>query len=445
MKISLKGLREFLKAVEVFLFLIAGPTAVFYYISTKWPPFLDISYHVVVTILVLQAGLSYWYSTSVFREIKFKPLPAAQNKPVPRATFIVVAYLPNELKIIEATILNILQKIKRPRDGIELIFVYNTPHMEELELKMRELTYKWPELILANAYGSRSKGENLNYAIDLASGEMIALFDADHLAPADCLERAWRWLDEGYDVVQGRCKIRNGPESFISSLVEPEFEVIYGIHHPSKSVIFDTALFGGSNGYWRSSALKKTKFSESMLTEDIDGTLRALLSGYRFANDRSIVATELAPTTIAGLWYQRKRWSQGWFQCSLKYQAAVLKTKYLNVRQKFLWTTLLSWRVTYDIISSLLFPILFAFWMRVGRAVLPLDPYIVFALIFTIFSGPYQAMVAYKNAASPRGSVFLYLNYAFLVWPYTLFRTMIHMVAIRDELTGERKWIVSKR
>ena len=399
----------------------------------------------MVTLLVFQSALSYWFTASVFSEKKFVPLPSAENKQVPRTTFIVSAYLPNEIEVIEATLLNILEHVERPADGIEVILAYNTPHVEALELKLRELSYKWPELVLANAHGSRSKSENLNYAIDLASGRMVGLLDADHLVHGDCLARAWRWLDEGYDVVQGRCKIRNCKDSLIAKMVEIEFEIIYGVNHPSRSIIFDTSLFGGSNGYWKVEALKKLKFEVDMLTEDIDSTVRGILAGYRFVHDRSIVSTELAPVTISGLWYQRKRWSQGWFQCSMKYQMAMWKTRFLNFPQKFIWTTLLSWRVFFDVVSSLLFPIVFAFWLHKGEIVFPVNAYILFALVFTLLSGPYQALAAYKNAALPRAPVWEYLFFSVFVWPYTVFKTVVHMVAIRDQLAGVNVWIISKR
>lgn len=442
---AVRGLKEWAKVAEVFLVLVVGATAVFFWISLKWPLFLDISYYFVVTLLVVQSALSYWFTTSVFNDKKFVPLPTAENKEIPRTTFIVSAYLPNEIAVIESTLLNILENVKRPANGIEVILAYNTPHVEALELKLRQLAYQWPELILANAYGSRSKSENLNYAIGLTSGQMIALLDADHWVSGDCLARAWRWLDEGYDVVQGRCKVRNCAESLIAKMVEIEFEIIYGVNHPSRSIIFDTSLFGGSNGYWKVEVLKKVKFDESMLTEDIDSTVRGILAGYRFVHDRTIVSSELAPTTISGLWYQRKRWSQGWFQCSMKYQLAMWKTRYLNFPQKFIWTTLLTWRVFFDVVSSLLFPIVFAFWLHVGEIAFPVNAYILFALIFTMLSGPYQALAAYKNAALPRAPAWEYLFYSFFVWPYTVFKTVVHIVAIRDQLAGEHAWVISKR
>lgn len=445
MKNFLRDARELLKVGEVLLFLYLVPFVALAFFSFHSFQVLTYTYHFVVAIMVFQAALSYWFTTSALPHKQFTALPATQNRPVPKTTFIVVAYLPNEVSVVEQTLMNILENVERPAAGIELIFVYNTPHFEPLELRLRELAYRFPELILANAYQSRSKSENLNYALEIASGEMVVILDADHIVSAHCLGHAWRWLDGGYDVVQGRCRIRNGSASPVAMLVQVEFDIIYGIQHSAKSFIFDTSLFGGSNGYWKAQSIKKIRFREDVLTEDIDGTLQGIRAGLRFVHDRTIISEELAPTTLRGLWYQRKRWSQGWFQCSLRHQWAVWTTPHLNCAQKFMWTTLLSWRVGYDILSGFLFPVIFAYWFNLDRIYMPVTPYISFALIFTLFSGPYQTIAAYKNTVRPRPSAFVYLYYAFFVWPYTVFKNLIHMVAIRDELMGERKWIVTKK
>lgn len=436
---------EWYKLFEVFIVLYIIPTFIFYFVGLYRPALLNFSYYFIVSLFIFQSALSYIYSFSAFRRKNFRELPCAKHLSIPKTTFIVSAYLPNEIEVVEDTLMNVLKNVERPAEGIELILAYNTPHMEGIEPRLRELAYEWPELILSNAYGSKSKSENLNYALEIASGEMIVLLDTDHQVSHDCLALAWRWLDEGYNIVQGRCKIRNGGKSIVSSLVEVEFEAVYGVSHYAKSRIFDSTLFGGSNGYWRSSLIKKINFRKDRLTEDIDATLRAILAGNQIVHDRSIISTELAPRTLGEFWFQRKRWAQGWFQCSVRYQLPILGCRYLNIFQKFMWTTLLMWRVTYDILSHLLFPIVFAFWMAKSKIMLPMNSFIWFALFFTLLSGPFEAAVAYKNASLPRASVMRYLFYAFLTFPFTMFKNMIQVVAIRDELLGKRDWVFSQR
>ena len=438
-------LKEWFKVAEVLLVLLAVPAAFIYHISFRWPGLLDVSYVAIVGMFILQAALSYGYTTSVLKRKPSGPFSPAETQPLPKTTFIVTAYLPNEVPVIEATLVNILQNVLRPPAGIEVILVYNTPHAEPLEGKLREMTRQWPELILTNADGSRSKSENLNHALELAHGDMIVLLDADHLVSSDCIAPAWRWMEAGYDVVQGGCKIRNTSGGIVPGIVGIEFEVMYGVHHPARSVLFDTGLFGGSNGYWRAAAIKKIRFDANMLTEDIDTTLRGILAGLRFVHDEAIVSTELAPVTLGGLWFQRKRWLQGWLQCALKYQRAIWKTGHLNLTQKFSWTTQLGCGVVYDLVAFLFFPVVLAIWFHSGRVALPAPAYSVFAFFFILLTGPYQAAVMYRNAVPPRDSAWRYALYIVVSWPYTLFKTVLHMVAIRDELAGERAWTVSKR
>jgi len=159
---------EWRKIGEFFLLFLVLPTMVFHLLSLRWPVVLTIGYYFIVTIFVIQAALSYVQSAGALLRKPFRELPTARHQPIPKTTFIVCAYLPNEIEVIEATLLNILEKITRPADGIEVILSYNTPHMEGIEPRLKELAYQWPELILANAYGSRSKSENLNYALDIA-------------------------------------------------------------------------------------------------------------------------------------------------------------------------------------------------------------------------------------------------------------------------------------
>ncbi|MEI7851050.1 MAG: glycosyltransferase [Kiritimatiellales bacterium] len=429
---------------EFFLVFFILPVILFWAIAQEWPGFLRWGYFFIVTLFVFQSAMSYLQTTATLIPSIWDKRSAEPVTPVPRTTFIVSAYLPNEVTVIEATLLNLLQNVKRPNGGIEVILAYNTPQMMELEKRLHEMVKIHPELILANAYGSRSKSQNQNYALDIASGEMIVLLDADHLVAQDCLARAWRWLEDGFDVVQGRCVIRNGSSSLVSALVSVEFQAIYGVSHFAKFRLFRTALFGGSNGYWRASVLKTIRFRNDRLTEDIDATLRATLAGYRFIHDRSILSSEEAPTTWTGLWFQRKRWSQGWYQCSVVYQKAVWQSQHLNLRKKFIWTTLLLWRVFYDLVSHLLFPILAAYWLYRGQIELPVTPYVLFAVGFTMLSGPYEMIAAWIHSV-PRYSPLRYLLYGAATFFYSIYKNIVQVIAIRDELAGSKEWVMTTR
>ncbi|NJL49877.1 MAG: glycosyltransferase [Leptolyngbyaceae cyanobacterium SM2_5_2] len=241
--------------------------------------------------------------------------PQRQTVPLPFVSVIVVAYLPNEQDIIEETLTHWLTQVQTPEAGWEIILAYNTPSRLPVEARLRKLARQFPQLVLLPVRRSRSKAENLNAALRQVKGEMTCIFDADHYPNPNCLGLAWEWLAQGqYDGVQGRNIIRNAQDNWLTNLIAVEFECIYGISHYGRSLLADTALFGGSNGYWRTSVIRHLGFRPARLTEDIDATLRGLLGGYRIVHDPAIVTTELAPDHLRGLWLQRQRWSQGWLE-----------------------------------------------------------------------------------------------------------------------------------
>ncbi len=370
-------------------------------------------------------------------------LPISKT-PVPRCSFLVAAYLPNEQDIILETVQHILSNVLRPADGIELILAYNTPVDLPVEEDLKLLAKEHPELRLLRVEGSRSKAENLNAALDIVTGEIICILDADHHPAPDCFFRAWRWLEHDYDVVQGRNVIRNHDHNLLSQNIAIEFESLYGVSHAAKSFLTDSSIFGGSNGYWRASVLKRIRFNPGMLTEDIDASIRTLLSGFRIIHDRSIIATELAPGDFHSFWFQRKRWAQGWLEVSFKYQRRVWRSKKLTLWQKIYWTYLLYYCVFYPLIALQILPLILSLFLFHGYLPPSENPYLLFSTIVTFSSGIYQTLVTMRVSAL-RYPTFYFIQHSVLIFLYTILKNMITVVGLYDHLHGFNKWVVTPR
>lgn len=388
-----------------------------------------------------------WFDRQ-FRQVKRslgiagRRLPAT-GSPVPRSTILVAAYLPNEQDIILETLRHIFETVRRPAAGLEVILAYNTPTNLAIEADLRLLSEAHPELRLLRVEGSRSKAENLNAALYLTTGEIICILDADHYPPADCFERAWRWLEYDYDVVQGRNIIRNHRQNLLTQNIAIEFEMVYGVAHSAKSYLTDSTIFGGSNGYWRTEALQRIRFNPAMLTEDIDASMRTLLSGYRILHDRSIITTELAPHDFNSFWFQRKRWSHGWLEVSLKYQRRVWKSKKLTLWQKVYWTYLLYYCVFYSLIALQILPLM------LSRSLYPFslnedNAYLWGSTLITFASGIYATWVTLRVAAQ-RYPTRYYMQHAGLIFLYTILKNMISVVGLYDHLHGLNRWVVTPR
>jgi cellulose synthase/poly-beta-1,6-N-acetylglucosamine synthase-like glycosyltransferase len=393
--------------------------------------------------LILGKANQLLYSTKAFLGIGGAMRPNPRSA-LPRCSFLVAAYLPNEQEIILDTIEHLLYRVKRPSRGLEVILAYNTPVDLPIETELRRLAQKNPELRLLRVEGSRSKAENLNAALEIVTGEIACILDADHHPAPDCLIRAWRWISQGYDVVQGRNIVRNHDQNLLTQNIAIEFEMLYGVCHPAKSFLMDSSIFGGSNGYWRTSVLKKIRFNPLMLTEDIDASMRTLLNGYQILHDRSIVTTELAPSDLHSFWFQRKRWSQGWLEVSLKYQRRVWRSDKFSLWQKIYWTYLLYYCEFYSLVAIQIIPITLSGWLYHGLTPAPANQYLWFSTFLAVFSGLYQTLVTAKVAAAQYPS-FYFIQHSVFIFFYVTLKNSIAIVGLYDHLKGNNNWLITPR
>lgn len=463
-----KWLGDLHKLIFTHVVLIGVPTIFYYCLRRGGKTLIDVHMAIATFFLFSSIVIIVEATTALFRrfavEDKHPPTDAFDqirrsikralgiggrqrsrvSAPLPRCTFLVAAYLPNEQDIILDTVRHILTTVQRSAAGLELILTYNTPIDLPVEEDLRQLAQTYPELQLLRVEGSRSKAENLNAALDLVTGEITCILDADHHPAPDCFMRAWRWLERDYEVVQGRNIIRNHHHNLLTQNIAIEFESVYGVSHAAKSFLTDSTIFGGSNGYWRTSALKKIRFNPAMLTEDIDASMRTLLSGYRILHDRSIVTTELAPVDFNSFWFQRKRWAHGWLEVSLKYQRRVWKSRNLSLWQKIYWTYLLYYCVVFSLLALQILPLILSLYLYQGNTPAADNSYLLLSTLVTFASGLYQTLVTMKVSAI-RYPRFYFLQHGILIFFYTILKNMITIVGLYDHLHGNNKWVVTPR
>lgn len=419
------------------------PFAAYWAAATWWRDVSVVAYLVIVGVLLLGSLLILIESVLAPRA---DMAPVEPGSPYPPASAIVAAYLPNEAATIFETLRAFLA-LDYP-GGLEVLLAYNTDRPLATEQALRELEAAEPRLRVVRVADSTSKAQNVNAALPLARGQFVGVFDADHHPDPGSFTRAWRWLSNGYDVVQGHCLVRNGDATWLSRLVAVEFEAIYAVSHPGRARLHGFALFGGSNGYWRTDRLHAIRMRSSMLTEDIDSSMRVLEQGGRIASDARLVSRELGTTTVRQLWHQRLRWAQGWFQVSVRHLLRGLRSRALTPRQKLGLVHLLGWRELYPWLTLQMFPVI-AFWLtwRGGRRLDWFVPLFVATTLVTLATGPVQTVFAYRRAEDAiRAHRRWFVAYAIASLTfYTEFKNLICRVAQLKQVMGERDWRVTPR
>jgi cellulose synthase/poly-beta-1,6-N-acetylglucosamine synthase-like glycosyltransferase len=432
---------------QILLTIIIGgvlPYFIYVWLASIGYDVTSLAYIIITAALVITASL-IWLEG--FLAMRSAEPPIEPKTPYPQASAIIAAYLPNEAPTILETVEAFL-RIDYPAP-LQIILAYNTPHELPVEKTLREIAQREPRLILYCVPHSKSKAQNVNQALTIAQGEFAGIFDADHHPEPDGFTRAWRWLSHGTDVVQGHCVVRNGSASWVSRMVAVEFEAIYAVSHPGRSILHNFGIFGGSNGYWKTDLLRKTRMHGFMLTEDIDSSIRIMTAGAKIKSDPKLISRELAPTNLQALWNQRLRWAQGWNQVSIKHLLKALLSKNLSARQKVGALWLLGWREIYPWISLQMFPIILFWIVKYGgvEKINWLIPIFVMTTAFTLSVAPGQAYFAYKlsdpEIRRHKGWFFFYLIVAAVF--YTEFKNTIARVAQIKELFKERHWKVTPR
>jgi CheY-like chemotaxis protein/cellulose synthase/poly-beta-1,6-N-acetylglucosamine synthase-like glycosyltransferase len=431
---------------QILLSIVGGiilPFFIYYGLALYWYDITPVMYMIIVAALLFTAVLIWVEGFLALRRVD---PPDEPGTPYPTATAIIAAYMPNEAATIIETVEAFLT-VEYP-SPIQIIVAYNTPRDLPVEAALQEIARRDPRLVPLRVQDSTSKAQNVNAALSITTGEFVGVFDADHHPQSDSFMRAWRWLSNGWDVVQGHCLIRNGDASWVAKMTAVEFEGIYTVAHPGRARLHGFGIFGGSNGYWKTDLLRQTRMHGFMLTEDIDSSLRVVEAGYRIQSDPWLISRELAPAELKALWNQRLRWAQGWFQVSKKHITLAMRSKHLSARQKFGMFHLLAWREIFPWLSLQMVPII-AFWAltRGWGYVEWFVPLFVFTSVFTLATGPGQAIyirrTAHPEIRTRRGWILWYVAVAFFF--YTEFKNLIGRLGHVKEFMGERAWKVTPR
>ena len=159
-----------------------------------------------------------------------------------------------------------------------------------------------------------------------ASGEFVAIFDADNLPRPDFLERMIGFFDDPeVGMVQARWSFLNRAESFLCRAQGLFLDAHFRVEQQARyagGLLFN---FNGTAGVWRRTAIEEAGgWQHDTLTEDLDLSMRAQLDGWKFIyEDGYDVPTEL-PNSITAFKSQQYRWSKGAVQAACKLLPRIL-------------------------------------------------------------------------------------------------------------------------
>lgn len=159
-----------------------------------------------------------------------------------------------------------------------------------------------------------------------AKGEFIAIFDADFMPASDFLRKTIPYFgDGGVGMVQIRWGFDNADRSWLTRIQAMLLGAHFSIEHQvryRRNLFFN---FNGTAGVWRRRAIEDAGgWQSDTVTEDLDLSYRAQLSGWRFIYLDACEAASELPITLSALRRQQQRWAKGSVQTARKLLPRIL-------------------------------------------------------------------------------------------------------------------------
>lgn len=303
----------------------------------------------LVSGILFTFGLNFLYLTwRAWRESKanenrdwrleIAPSPTA-NSQSPEWPYVTVQ-LPiyNEMyvakRVIEAAV-----KLDYPADRLQ-IQVTDDSTDETREIVRREVE-RWQAQGVNISHLHRTdrsgyKAGALQAAMPQATGEFIAIFDADFVPPPDFLRRTLpHFQSEKTAFVQARWGHLNRDYSWLTYLQSLAIDGHFMVEQFARSRAGFWFNFNGTAGIWRRAAMEDAGgWTADTLTEDLDLSYRAYLRGWHGRYLRDLVVPGEIPPSFSAFRKQQHRWARGSLECARKLTTQVWHAP-ISFPQKF--------------------------------------------------------------------------------------------------------------
>ncbi len=257
------------------------------------------------------------------------PTPAKPWDQLPRVTIQLPLY--NERYVVER-LLEEASKMEYPRELLQIQVLDDStddthPFTEALVREYQAAGLPIEYLHRNNRAGFKAGA--LQEGMKTATGELIAIFDADFVPPRDFLARTVQhFTDPGVGVVQTRWSYLNRHFNVLTEVEAMLLDGHFVIEHGAR---FGSGLFfnfNGTAGVLRAKMIEDAGgWQHDTLTEDSDLSYRAQLKGWRFVYVPSVDCPSELPVDTYGFQVQQSRWAKGLTQVAIKLLPRILRSK----------------------------------------------------------------------------------------------------------------------
>lgn len=268
------------------------------------------------------AYMAELYGLCQFCFFTFQSWSPTERQPAPITRYptvdIMVTVVDEPLPILRQTLIGCLSQ-DYPKDRFT-VFVLDDGHRTETRKLAAALGC---EYIARPDRPRHAKAGNLNHALRLTEGEVVAVFDVDHIPARTFLKDTVGFFDDPkVAIVQTPHHFYN-PDVFQRNLrvgerVKNEQALFFRALQAGRDS-HNSAFFAGSGGLFRRKPLMQIGgFQTQTITEDIHTSMNLHARGYKSCYLNKVLSAGLMPETFEGYLKQRKRWAMGCIQVLLR-------------------------------------------------------------------------------------------------------------------------------
>ena len=172
------------------------------------------------------------------------------------------------------------------------------------------------------------KAGALAHAMTLTDAQFFAIFDADFRPEPDFVETLMpHFADAKVGVVQARWEFSNRRASLLTRFQAIFLDAHFVVEQAARCSAGLFFNFNGTAGIWRRAALEDAGgWTPDTVTEDLDASYRAQLSGWRFVYLPDYAVASELPENLTAFKSQQRRWTKGGIQVMRKQLASILRS-----------------------------------------------------------------------------------------------------------------------
>ncbi len=285
-------------------------------------------YYLTLTTLVAYAAHRLWLSVLLMGRPK---AVGAQAWPgaLPRVTVQLPLY--NE-RFVAERLLRAVAALDYPREQLEVQVLDDSTDatsglVDRLAAELREGGLEIRVVRRESRAGFKAGA--LAHGTSLATGEFIAIFDADFVPqPSFLRELLGGFTEARVGMVQARWEHLNRMESGLTQLQGVLLDGHFAVEQAARSATGRFFNFNGTAGMWRREAITEAGgWQGDTLTEDLDLSYRAQLKGWKFRYLDGVTVAAEVPSDLGGFVSQQHRWAKGSVETLLKLWRPILAAR----------------------------------------------------------------------------------------------------------------------